>query len=504
MFWVLISLLHADDEILPLYRVDVPNYPGALSSSEHGSMLSTPPTDGTPWRWAAIGQPDAIVPTGDIVAWEALEAMGIPRWHDAGYDGSGVKIAVLDVQWYGTDIDDVELGMMETHDCFVHPSCEQPIDTIRPTFSFETGAHGLACAEVIRDIAPGATLHLVRVSGLTTMENAVAWAIREDIDIISMSLSFFNESFYDGTGDINGLLNQLTAAGILMVTSAGNYADQHHRDTFTDRNQDGFHDFTEPEGLSVYLPQGRSTMYLLWDQFRSCGRTDLDMYVMNTQGDVVGWSADGQSIDQDSCFPGERLSAYAEEEGWYYINIKHAGGAADARFDVHTRRGSLLEPVVEGSITDPGTSPLALTVGAVRATQYTTADVESFSSQGPTNGGLAKPDLAGPNGLSTSVYGPTGFYGTSASTPAVVGALALVMSREPNIDSLTAAQRLRSWALRIDGAPTWAPANSGEGAGRAHLPDPDLLDGGCLGRQQALVALPLAWIIAGMRRRHKR
>ena len=90
-----------------------------------------------------------------------------------------------------------------THDCYGHRSCDLPIDTIRPTYRHETGGHGIACAEVIHSIAPGAELHLVRVNGLTTLENAADWAVREGIDLVSMSMSFFNESFYDGTGDVN-------------------------------------------------------------------------------------------------------------------------------------------------------------------------------------------------------------------------------------------------------------------------------------------------------------
>lgn len=504
MIWLLALIAPRAEELPWLYRVDVPDYPGALTSSERGSLLDAPPED-VPWRYASLAELDEaeeIGPVGSHVAWEALEAMNVAAWHDAGFDGSGVKVAVFDVQWYGADLDSGELGAYETHDCFVHRSCDQPIDTLRPTFSFETGAHGVACAEVIRDIAPGAELHLVRVSGLTTLENAVAWAIREDIDIISMSLSFFNESFYDGTGDVNALMAPLAEAGVLMVTSAGNYADMHYRGRFNDRDGDGFHDFESSSlGLPVQLSSGQSTLYLLWDQFRYCGRTDIDLFITDEQGDVVGWSADEQAPDNDSCFPGERVSAYAAEFGWYYVRLKKAAGAADTTFDLHTRRGAFYDYTAAGSITDPGTSALALTVGAVRATAYLSPGVESFSSQGPTNGGLYKPDIAGPNGLSSSVYGPTGFYGTSASTPAVAGALALVMSREPDIDSYTAARRLEAWAVKPGSPSTWDPHDGGDGAGRARLPDPALLDGGCVGSLRGLVVLP--WLLGGLRRRRR-
>jgi len=501
MFWLLMAPPLPAQELPALYRVDVPDYPGALTSSDRGSLLSDRPED-VPWRHASLAELDEIGPVGPISAWEAIAAMGVGAWHDAGHDGSGVKVAVFDVQWYGAALDEAELGAYETHDCFTHRSCAQPIDTLRPTFSFETGSHGVACAEVIRDIAPGAELHLVRVSGLTTLESAVAWAIREEIDIISMSLSFFNESFYDGTGDVNELVPALAEAGVLMVTSAGNYADQHYRGDFTDADADRHHDFGGL-GLPVYLPAGSSTLYLLWDQFQSCGRTDLDLFVTDADGAVVGWGADAQSPDADRCFPGERTSVQLDEPGWRYIQLRRSGGTGSTRFDIHTRRGEIFGFTAAGSITDPGTHPLAMTVGAVRATSYLQSPVEAFSSQGPTSSGLAKPDIAGPNGLSSSVYGPTGFYGTSASTPAVAGALALVMSREPGIDAYAAAERLRGWALRPAGSVAWSAHDPAEGAGRARLPDPTLLDGGCLGRGGTQAGLLAPLLLAGLRRRRR-
>ncbi|MFT5684023.1 MAG: subtilisin family serine protease [Myxococcota bacterium] len=492
----LITVVSAEETLI---RVDVPDHPDALVTSHLGSTLSAPPTDATPWRLSPIAVPDTG-PIGGYTAWEALDAMAIGAWHEAGIDGAGVRVAVFDLEWYGAELDEAELGDFTTHDCYVQRSCDHPIDTLRPTFSFETGSHGVACAEVIRDIAPAAELYLVRVSNLTTLENAVQWAIREDIDLISMSLSFFNESFYDGTGAINNQMDLLAEAGILMVTSAGNYADQHYQEAFTDRDGDGFHDFPFGDGLPVYLSRGSQRIYLTWDEYRSCGRTDLDAYVYSEDGLMVGRSNDLQNFDQETCSPLERVSAWAEESGWYTLKIHHAGGMDTVRFDVMARSGEVYDPVVAGSIADPGTHPTVLTVGAIRATSYLEADVEAFSSQGPTAANLPKPDIAGPNGLSSSVYGPTGFYGTSASTPAVTGALALVMSRDPTLTPHEASAAMTSWALP-PGGETWSAPDPGMGAGRAHLPDPSALSGGCRGTA-ALLVLPLG--LTGLRRRRRR
>ena len=87
-----------------------------------------------------------------------------------------------------------------------------------------------------------------------------------------------------------------------------------------------------------------------------------------------------------------------------------------------------------GSVTEPGTSPSALTVGAVC---WRGSDLESYSSQGPTIGGRVKPDLVGPDSVSSFTFGPfagcgsSGFAGTSASAPHVAAAAALVKEANP-------------------------------------------------------------------------
>ena len=483
-----------DDAAAALVRVDVPDYPGALATSTRGSMLVQAPSDGTPWRRESIPEVDTAYTT-----WEGAEALQVEPWIEAGYDGSGVRVAVFDVQWFNAALRPEELGDVQTWDCGAHVSCEVPMDTLRPWFSYEEGSHGVACAETIRDLAPGVELHLVRVNGLTTLENAVDWAVRHDVDLISMSLSMFSESFYDGTGRINDLMGELAEHDVLMVKSAGNYAEEHWIEEFRDDDLDGWHEFG---GGSEYLPvylygPGRNRIVLDWDQFRHCGDTDLDVYVRDRRGDLVGRSEERQIEEEKHCWPSEQVNAWAEEDGWNYLQIRRAAGDPHVRFSVFARGGAVEGAMAEGSITDPGTHPSVFVVGAVRATSYLGGEPEYFSSRGPTHGGLAKPDIAGPDGLSSSVYGETGFYGTSASTPAVVAALAILMSADPDLGPYEAAARLRSWAWSEQS--TFDAPDTALGAGYARLPPLQTTASGCGGRPLLLPVL-LWWPLAGLRR----
>lgn len=473
-----------------LVRVDDPRHPDAIVSSATGSLLRAPPDPGTPWRWAAIPELD------EAVASEAVEVTHADLWHVDGARGQGVKIAVFDLGWFGGEANPDEIGAYETHDCWTHPSCEPPMDPTRPRFASEDGAHGWACAEIIRDLAPDADIHLVRVNSFTDFENAAAWAIRAGIDLVSISMSFYNLSFYDGSGPFEPLIRELEAHDVLVVTSSGNDARAHWEGRYLDGDGDGRMDLDGTNGLTVYLASGARSIYVSWDQYRRCGDTDLDAFVFDVDGNLVGGSSDVQDATADRCESVERVKAFAAVDGWYRLEVVHRRGATShLDVDIVGRGGtSFLDAMAQGSVVDPAADPLVFAVGAVRADGYLENDIESFSSQGPTAAGVAKPEIAGPNGVSTAAYGPVGFFGTSASTPAVTALIALILSDDPSLTPREAAAKLQAWAWG-DGA-TFSEPDPRWGAGKARLPLPDPSPTPC-GRRplvMPLFVLPLHWV----------
>jgi subtilisin family serine protease len=128
------------------------------------------------------------------------------------------------------------------------------------------------------------------------------------------------------------------------------------------------------------------------------------------------------------------------------------------------------------SVANLADAPAAVTVAAL---DVASLNQEFYSSEGPTNGpggaetgGLPKPDISGFANVSTQSYGQGIFNGTSAATPHVAGAAALVLGAHPEYtpDQLQAFLQERAIDLGDPGADLQF------GYGRLYLGDPGSQD----------------------------
>ncbi len=386
---------------------------------------------------------------------ESIPIIGADVWHNAGITGKGVKVGVLDRGFdayralLGTD-----LPAQVTARSFI---AGQEID--------HTGSvHGSAVAEIIYDIAPDAELYLAAYDTDVEKRQAIDWLVSQGVRIISHSAG----SVYgpmDGSGPDARMVDQLVNDGILWVNSAGNCGYTHYRGTFTDKDGDGYHEFAPGDEMMEIIPDGRTIFVLNWDEWGDT-KSDFDLYLMDSKGNVVASSTDVQGSPRDD--PAEGFVYTFSDSNVYYVAFKANRASRPAVFDFFMRDGQIEYYTPDHSVTTPGDARRSLTVGA---TGWSNDSLEDYSSRGPTNDGRMKPDLVGPSGVSSAAYGST-WDGTSASTPHVAGAAALVLQVFPAMSPDQVAQYLKDRAVDLGpGGP-----DDDYGFGRLALGEPPSLD----------------------------
>lgn len=394
-------------------------------------------------------KPDSFNPGGRILG-EGVTLVGADAWHAAGFTGAGLRIGVLDLGFAGYEaLLDVEL----------------PATVSLETFGWYDAAevHGAACAEIIHEVAPEATLFFAWYDGSdAALGEAVEWLRAQRVNIISHSVGAV-VSPRDGTGWGTQLVDEAAAEGILWVNSAGNEALAHHRATFTDTDGNGYHEFSRGEEALPVYSLDEVELYLVWEDDWRRPVQDLELLVLDAQGNVLATSEDAQDGT-----PGQRPAeiAWVRTDGdTVYAVVQSYVVSRDVTFDifVHGSGAEVAQPSSRYSVSSPGDAVNAFTVGA---TNWWDDRLAEYSSQGPTTDGRLKPDLAAPAGVSGATYGQSAFDGTSASAPHVAGVAALVWQAHPEFSRQQVADFLRANAL--DFGP--AGPDTGFGYGRLQLP----------------------------------
>jgi subtilisin family serine protease len=412
-----------------------------LSGMEHVVKLRLPVPNRTD---------SSVLPSEGVTTTSAL------AWHKAGYTGQGIKIGVLDLGFDGyKNLLGKTLPDKVTVKSFVSG---QEVDQAGEV-------HGAACAEIVHAMAPDAQLYLAYYNGsVTGLGRAAEWLAEQGVQIISHSASGLLGPM-DGSGPQAQLVDDMASRGILWVNASGNSATEHYRFTFNDKKGNGKHTFPDGSQALLYKPPTEDARIILnWDDWSGNASEDYDLVLYDESGQVIAASEDTQRA-QPKDIPVEviRLDKPARKSYYIVIIAKHI--THPAVFDLYAHNGKLGYYSADHSLGTPADARGALTVGAIA---WHDNKLEPFSSQGPTNDGRLKPELVAPDRVTTRSYRGEIFPGTSASTPHVAGAAALVLSRYPTLKATEMLAWLESNAM--DMGPTGP--DTAYGYGRLQLPSP--------------------------------
>jgi len=399
----------------------------------------------------AIRLPPKRVQDGGAITTEGAAVIEADRWHEAGFTGAGVRIGVLDLGFRGYE------QLLGT---------ELPDHVDVATFGFfdPEEVHGVACAEIIHDVAPDAQLFFAWYDGSDAgLGEAVDWLLSQGVHIISHSASSLAGP-RDGSEWEARLVDDVAARGILWVNSTGNAALSHYRGLFTDQDGDSFHEFGPGDEVLALPNSGYVEVMLNWEDDWGSASQDLELYLYDARGNELGSSEDEQT-GQPGQEPVEGIGYYHTQGRTVYAVVRAYRLDYPVMLDIFVDGAEVEYPSPAYSLGPPSDAIGALAVGAAK---WQDDSLAPYSSQGPTVDGRLKPEISAPTGVSSVTYGREEFQGTSASCPHVAGAAALVWQAHPEFTRQEVVDFLLSNALDLG---VTGP-DTGYGYGRLRLPQP--------------------------------
>ncbi len=424
---------------------------------------------------------------------ESVSLTAADQLHARGVTGAGARVAILDIGF-------------SSYTAFL--GNELPNQVSARNFNadgFETTAHGTAVSEIVHDMAPDADLTLVAFGTDVEYMQARQWLIEQQppFDIVTASIGFDNVGPLDGTSEISATADRLfDEAGILYLNSAGNEQQKYFSEDFQDSDGDGWHNFGGGDNFFEVEFNGQEPFAIIlnWDDWGSnpavpTATQDFDLYLWcpNTVTvDITTACAVSDAVQSGQPYhaPLEFLDQPSPQGGVFLVGIRRTSGSGEIKLrtyfggeagifglEFRTAAETLSLPADGRSVVGVGAhhySDVITDYDASISADDPAFDIsdwiadlppEAFSSLGPTWDGRRKPDLSAADGVTTTVYGPGGFFGTSAAAPHAAGAAALLKSEQPNRDGA----ELRRLLLSVSEDVSPRGMDNAHGAGRLNL-----------------------------------
>ncbi len=373
------------------------------------------------------------------VSGENIAVTNAKAWHDAGIRGAGVRVGIV-------DFFDLTLWDVNEHGAFPTVGRRFCLDSSGSAFCSASGgageAHGVAVAEVVKDMAPDVELWLATVGTASDLRAAIDWFAVNGVSIITRSLGAAYDGPGDGTGPLGAVVDYAATKGITWFNSAGNDAAGSYGRYTEGVDAAGYIDFLAGPGVdtTLFIAGDRSGCVgfdgIRWSDWNKVPAlvTDYQIEFYNGAGLLVDLVNDRQTSGAP---PLEAADVFGCP-GSVTVKIKRIALGGDAGPDVmevalfagdldySQAAFSAAKPVVDSR------NPSLVSVGAVDPA--TSASIGDYSSQGPTNDGRTKPEVTAPSCVKSSIYSPARlgvscFNGTSASAPSGAGFAALLLGR---------------------------------------------------------------------------
>ncbi|MGZ3743049.1 MAG: S8 family serine peptidase [Pseudobdellovibrionaceae bacterium] len=358
-------------------------------------------------------------------------ALGFQKLYDSSRPVHPLKVAIFDKGFEGFQ---AEIGKSLPSNTVYIPGPVTAPDDLKTE-------HGLRMAQIFTALATHnlqqpqviQEFYLYNVFGFSNFKAAIDDAIRRGVDIVSYSEVWEYGGNYDGGGFINAQVSRATAAGILWINAAGNFALTTYNSSITTGSEDWVQLPDPNSALTLHCeqnPQGKCSIkaVLSWNDFKDDVEPgtdkDLDLALTDDMLNIVQTSALHQSTDANESRPG--YSKYPREiltaelkPGTYYFRIKNRSkNFSDKdrlRLTVDGENIQLPHHSAEESLLNPGDNPAAITVGAFDS------DRSSVSLS------LHKPDIM--TSSSMVLADGTEFRGSSNATAIVAAGAALVRAQ---------------------------------------------------------------------------
>ena len=402
-------------------------------------------------------------------------------WHQAGITGN-VRVGIIDffdLTFWNTG----EIGPVPDAAHQFCPDLTEGLCTAGQINSTMGDRHGVAVAEILKDMAPGAELFLATTATTAETQAAIDWFVQNGVYIITRSLGAPYDGPGDGTGPLDAVVDYAGARSITWFNSAGNDAESGYGRYTDGIDAHGYVDFLNGPGVDTMLritPQGSGVAFdgVRWANdwhLPASKKTDyaVEIWVGNAEnsatymGDIDDPQGDGapplEAVDQSfSVGSGQSLFLRIRAQSNYSPSAPDTIEVATFYGQIEAGRTSAAysaaKPVVDSR------HPSLIAVGAIDPANGVTG-IASYSSRGPTNDGRVKPDVTAPSCVANTIY-PMCFNGTSAASPAAAGMAALLMGRGLAVPGMPLAALIKHLVIdRGDAGP-----DNAFGVGEIRLP----------------------------------